>query len=144
MTNPREPLVWRDDFATGVQEIDEQHMILVETLSEARTLLDDNPDPETVDALTNDLLSYALYHFETEEQLMAHHRYAEATPAAAAKHLAEHRNFSARVVAMRDALGDGTRMGPDALLAFLEDWLTHHILNTDRELGAFITARRRG
>lgn len=140
MTAPRTPLVWRDDFATGVQEIDDQHMILVETLSEARTLLADEPDPETLDGLTSDLLSYALYHFETEEQLMALHRYAVEDAAAAEKHLSEHRDFSATVVAMRDEMGRGGQISPDTLIGFLEEWLTNHILNTDRKLGAFILA----
>ena len=35
MNQATTPLVWNDSFATGVAEIDDQHMILVHTLNEA-------------------------------------------------------------------------------------------------------------
>jgi len=35
----QELLVWDDSYATGVAEIDEQHMILVHTLNEASVKL---------------------------------------------------------------------------------------------------------
>lgn len=136
------PLVWNENFATGVPEIDEQHMILVHTLNEAGTKLDKDASIETLQQITQDLLSYALYHFETEEELMQEYGYAERAEADAGRHLEQHRAFSTKVVAVREGLKSGTPVAPAELLGFLNDWLVNHILNTDKKLGAFIVARR--
>ncbi|HEX6735371.1 MAG TPA: bacteriohemerythrin [Azonexus sp.] len=135
-------LTWNDSFATGVAEIDEQHMILVHTLNEAAIKLAADPSLSNLDQITRDLLSYALYHFETEEELMHQYSYEAASDDAAAQHLEQHRSFSARIVAVRDAIKAGNLMPPGELLAFLNDWLTNHILNTDKQFGAFILARQ--
>ncbi|MEW6164282.1 MAG: bacteriohemerythrin [Pseudomonadota bacterium] len=135
-------LVWDDGYATGVTEIDEQHMILVHTLNEASVKLAGDASIETLEQITQDLLAYALYHFETEEALMQEYGYEEGSREDAARHLEQHRAFSAKVVAVRDGLKTGTPIAPADLLAFLNDWLVNHILNTDKRLGAYIVARR--
>jgi len=141
MTAPQ-PLVWNDSYATGVAEIDEQHMILVHTLNEAGSRLTKDSSLEALEQITQDLLAYALYHFETEEELMQKYGYADGPPEEADRHLEQHRAFSAKVVAVREGLKAGTLISPDDLLGFLNNWLVNHILNTDKKLGAFIVAKR--
>jgi hemerythrin len=103
------PLVWNDSLMTGVPDIDEQHRILVHSLTEARAKLADETSPDVLEAITQDLLAYALYHFETEEALMHETGYTAAAGADARQHLAEHRDFSAQVVAMRSTQGGHPR-----------------------------------
>ena len=86
------PLVWNDSLMTGVPDIDEQHRILVHSLTEARAKLADETSPDVLEAITQDLLAYALYHFETEEALMHETGYTAAAGADARQHLAEHRD----------------------------------------------------
>ena len=141
MTEVSSPLVWRDEFATGVEEIDEQHKILIHTLQEANQLLTSNSSAEILDKITRDLLAYALYHFDTEEDLMQQYGYDEQGQELEA-HLAQHRSFSAKIVSIREDLKAGTLISREALLGFLSNWLSHHILNTDKKLGAHICAKR--
>jgi hemerythrin-like metal-binding protein len=136
-----DPIVWQESFATGVDEIDEQHQILVHTLNEANARLTDESSIELLDAITRDLLSYALYHFETEERLMEEHDYPRERGDDAELHMQQHRAFSAKVVAVREEIKAGRRIPRDELLAFLNNWLINHILNTDKRLGAYIVAR---
>ena len=96
-----------------------------------------------LEPITRDLLSYALYHFETEEDLMQHYGYDEALHEDAKLHLEQHRLFSAKVVAVRENLKLGVLIAPSDLIGFLNDWLVNHILNTDQRLGHFILTRRR-
>ena len=138
----QQALAWNDSFATGVPEIDEQHMILVHTLNEASVRLANDASLESLERITQDLLSYALYHFETEEQLMQTYGYPEGSGADVAQHLEQHRAFSAKVVQVREGIKQGTPVAPEDLLGFLNGWLVNHILNTDKKLGAFIAARR--
>jgi hemerythrin-like metal-binding protein len=139
-----EPIVWNDSFVTGVTEIDEQHRILVNTLNDANAKLAANGSIDFLEQITRDLLSYALYHFETEEELMQEYGYREESARDADAHLQQHRSFSSKVVAVRDGLKAGTTISREDLLSFLNDWLVSHILNTDKKLGAFIVAKRGG
>jgi hemerythrin-like metal-binding protein len=141
MNQATTPLVWNDSFATGVAEIDDQHMILVHTLNEAAGKLAESPSHELIEQITQDLLSYALYHFDTEEDLMQEFGYQEDGDAMQ-RHLEQHRAFSKQVVSARDSLRAGANISAQELLEFLNTWLVNHILNTDRKLGAFIVAKR--
>lgn len=134
------PLLWQPNFATGVPEIDEQHMILVHTLNEASSKLARDASLETIEKITQDLLSYALYHFETEEELMQEYGYVNED---SQLHLEQHRLFSERVVRIREDLKSARPVPANELVEFLSTWLTNHILNTDKRLGAFIVERRR-
>jgi hemerythrin-like metal-binding protein len=136
-----ELIVWNDSLLTGVDEIDRQHRILVNTLNEVNSKLAEHPSEKLFEQITRDLLAYAIYHFETEEQLITRFGYDRADPAAAAAHVQQHRGFSQRVVALRDEVHSGQAVSPDALLTFLRDWLTEHICTTDQRLGRFICAR---
>lgn len=129
---------WNETMMTGVAEMDRQHRILVETLNEAKTKLRDKAHDPRFDQITRDLLAYAIYHFDTEEQLMRQHGYADAAPELHARHLAEHRQFSERVVALRAEADDGMRDARSALVEFLTNWLVNHLLTTDRQLAQFI------
>jgi hemerythrin-like metal-binding protein len=135
-----DPIPWSDTMCTGVAEIDQQHHILVDTLNEATTKLTGDIADPVFEQITRDLLAYAIYHFDTEEQLMRQHGYAAAIPEDAAAHLHQHRHFSEQVVALRTNAHAGKPGSRDALLAFLQDWLIHHILTSDKRLGQFICA----
>jgi hemerythrin-like metal-binding protein len=91
---------------------------------------------------SSDLLSYALYHFETEEDLMIQYGYNETSAEDAERHQNEHRAFSSRVVAVREGLKGGIMISREDLLSFLNNWLVNHILNTDKKLANFIIAKR--
>lgn len=137
-----DPIVRNDTLVTGVDEIDDQHRILVKTLNEAGVKLSGNRDTALLEQITRDLLSYAIYHFETEEALMEEYDYQGAHPEDAANHAHQHRSFSAKVVAVREGLKSGTPISREDLLSFLNGWLVGHIMNTDKKLAAFLTAKR--
>jgi len=133
-------LEWGEALITGVPEIDEQHMILVHTLNEAAERLGRECSAEILGQITQDLLGYALYHFDTEEELMQQSGYSEQDAAMQALHLEQHRNFSSKVVAIRENLKAGILIAPDDLIGFLNQWLVDHIMNTDKKLAAFLLA----
>jgi len=142
MNPPIFPMLWNDTFNTGVAEIDEQHMILVHTLNEANSKLKKDNSIKNLEQITQDLLSYALYHFETEEELMHKYGYQEEDYLLAKQHLEQHRSFSEKVVTVRDGLKSETPISADELLDFLINWLLNHILKTDMKLATFINEKR--
>jgi len=137
-------LEWTDALKTGVKEIDEQHMILVHTLNDAAEKLSHEATAEILGQITQDLLSYALYHFETEEELMQEYGYREAEGDGMQRHLDQHRAFSGKVVAVREGIKAGNLIAPQDLIGFLNDWLVNHIQHTDQALAAFVLSKRKG
>lgn len=137
-----ELIVWNDSLVTGVTEIDSQHRILVNSINEANTRLTSDFNAEILDQITRDLLSYALYHFETEENLMQEFNYVAASAEDSATHLRQHREFSSIVVKVREGIKAGNLMSREDLLSFLNGWLLNHILNTDKRLAAFVLTKR--
>lgn len=142
MNATKQPIAWNDSLAVGIPEIDEQHMVLVYTLNEATAKASGECGRDVLEQITRDLLAYALYHFETEERLMEQYGYTAEAAGDAARHLEEHRAFSAKVVATRERLKAGTPVAMDEVLDFMYRWLLDHILNIDRKLAAFIMAKR--
>jgi hemerythrin len=133
-----EPIEWSDKMTTGVAQIDNQHRYLVDTLRQAnRRLLDENEGP-LLGEIAKDLLTYAIMHFETEEDLMKRYGYAEAFPELAKVHIAQHRDFSHQVVAVCDNLREGRQVSRVDVLKYLNEWLRHHVLGIDQKLGTFV------
>lgn len=138
MTGDINDIKWSKDYETGIEEIDEQHHILVNTLNEANELLTKEYSLENLQNITKDLLSYALYHFETEEELMQEYNYEGEAPKDYEYHMKQHRDFSAKVVEVRDSLKSGNLIEQDELISFLLNWLLNHIDKTDKKLGKFL------
>ncbi len=135
-----DPIQWNDAMLTGVTEIDRQHRFLVDTLNEAKIKLTSEADNPLFEQITRDLLAYAIYHFNTEEQLMKQYGY-DAVPEEAKLHLAAHRHFSEQVVSLRAEAREGKPDSREALLIFLKNWLTNHIMTTDKRLAQFICSK---
>lgn len=133
-------IVWNDGLVTGIDKIDEQHQILINLFNEANTKLTANNNADFLEQITRDLLSYALYHFETEEELMQKYGYSEEKTGDIERHILQHRSFSAKVVAVHNDIKAGILISREDLLAFLNSWLINHILNTDKQLTAFLLA----
>ena len=138
----RPALAFDDAFITGVDEIDDQHRNLIDLTNEAAQVFAGSPPPNRVRQLVQELLSYAIYHFRTEEGLMRQYGYHEADNDAAESHVRRHRDFAAKVVSVQEALQRREFVDSAALVEYLADWITHHILGTDQELAAFILQRR--
>ena len=132
---------WRPDFATGVAIIDDQHRVLINMLNEANTKLNDRSPIADFSKIVQGLLSYAGYHFQTEDGLMNQHGYVTDCAEDAAQHKAQHTAFAEKVVAVQASLAAGQRIPKADLVDFLTQWLADHILNTDRKLGKFICSR---
>lgn len=131
-------IIWKSDYDTGVEEIDEQHRILVNTINEAGEKLSEDSSLEALENITRDLLSYALYHFEEEEEMMQANNYKAYSQEEYDSHMKQHREFSAQVVAVRESIKAGNPISKEDLIEFLTNWLINHINKTDKKLAAFL------
>jgi len=133
---------WYDNFATGIERIDEQHRRLVEILNDLASHIAFAADDLSLDALLASLVDYTLYHFATEEAVWG--EYLAGDPAEAA-HRQEHQAFVARVLQAKAEYGDrGVEELVQDLLSLLTLWLASHILEKDRHLAKVVLARQAG
>lgn len=134
-------ILWGPELVTGVALIDEQHRVLVDMCNEANKLMQAQVDPDDVKRLVRDLMSYAMYHFEAEEELAIDEGYGDAHPADNALHREQHRSFASTVAALQQDLAAGKLVTRETLLGFLNSWLINHIQVTDKKLAAVILAK---
>ena len=126
-------IVW--SMLSGIDCIDEQHQMLASMINTAQSQLTTHSGREEIEALIHDLMAYALFHFDTEEELMLTHNY---EPTEREKHCQEHRSFSAAIAQFQHNIHLGNLISRDELLKFITEWFIHHTMNTDKKLGAFL------
>jgi hemerythrin-like metal-binding protein len=124
---------WSESMSVGDTHIDEQHMILIDTINQLASAEAQN-DRTTVSMIIDELVAYTVFHFHYEEQLMESIRY---------PYLEAHRRVHQKFV---DWVGEvreefittrQTHLG-ERILGFLRDWLRDHILGDDRRYSPFL------
>ena len=129
-------LEWSDALSVGVGEIDVQHQGLVEMVNRLYDSMKSDSAAVVLLATVEEMRAYAVVHFDTEERLMAGHAYPEL-----GGHMAEHRDFTAKVSQVQSDCGSGKCALSMDILNFLSNWLVTHIHDTDKKLGAFLVAK---
>ncbi len=130
---------WSSDLETGVRAIDLQHEELIGMLNELDAAHANGCAQAVLDDVLQRLGTYVIFHFGTEEALMA-------GLSSQAEHARQHRQEHAAFVARLDEIrsqdhGDGQRT-TEALIDYLNAWLYQHILKSDRELAALLTHKQ--
>ncbi len=126
-------IVWSKILSVGFEEIDEDHRKLIGIFNELNRAVTAGDAADYLAATLEELINCTVWHFSHEERLMLKHRYAGIE-----EHKAEHRELvlGAREL-QQQLLAAGQRVA-DEQIAFLDRWLTAHILTTDQRLGAFL------
>ncbi len=127
---------WQDSLFTGVAQIDEHHLHLVDLLNETHRNFLRNASPNILAELFEELIDYATYHFAAEEKIMVENGYPEIR-----QHLLEHVKFSTEVIAMNTNYLNRQKPFFLEIFTFLHNWLKTHILQTDSKLGRFLAEK---
>ena len=124
---------WSDSMSVGSLYIDEQHKILIDTINQLASAESQNDRP-LVAMIIDELLSYAAFHFQFEEQLMKNGGYPELE-----EHRRIHQGYVKWITDIRDEFIFHRRSRFDArILSYLRDWLRDHILGEDQRYRPFI------
>ena len=124
---------WNEEFAVGIQEIDEQHHWLLDRTNELYDCLaESEPDHQQIADLLEGLVDYTMNHFIVEEELFQRFGYPEAV-----SHKALHDAFSARIMELLHRHEAGDVSGVETL-DVLVNWLLNHIVKVDREYVGFL------
>lgn len=128
-------LHWKDDYAIGVEIIDEQHKHLFEIGNKIydlleNYLLDDKYDK--VVTIIQELGNYTKYHFKTEEDYMLQIRYPKYF-----SQKVEHDDFIKKIeeIDLKDLDQNQDKHIRD-ILTFVFKWVLEHILKKDKLITA--------
>ncbi|QEP43445.1 hemerythrin [Ectothiorhodospiraceae bacterium BW-2] len=117
---------WDDELSVGIQEIDEQHKVLVGLVNEMHDAIHEHQGREASIAILVKLVDYTKIHFAVEESLMRIFEYPEYE-----EHKEQHAALLDEIAIMQEKIDAGGAISFQ-LLHFLKMWLTKHIVDSDK------------
>ena len=124
-----ELLPWSELYCVGVQEIDEQHRVLVRLLNRLAQSAYEGSKQNAVDETLLALVEYVRSHFKFEEDLMRTHGYESIK-----SHSEAHGRLIERLQRLIARQNTEKALSIEELMTFLRQWLISHILHTDKAL----------
>jgi len=133
---------WSENFATGIEVIDEQHKQLISILNQLAGHLANRASSVKLNQIFDELAEYADYHFTTEEGVWRKYLHDDARYAA---HENTHKMFIDKVVLLKqeEAQKPLDEVIND-IVSFLSQWLAYHILDADKRMAKMVHAVQAG
>lgn len=123
------PLIpWTQEISVGIEEIDEQHKILVGLLNEINEAVQQKRSNTIAAEILNKLIEYTRIHFAVEESIMRILNYPEYV-----LHKEQHKALMKGVINLAEKLEAGKITVGFELQNFLKSWLIKHILTVDKK-----------
>lgn len=124
----------KQEYLTGIKQIDEEHVRLFEIAEEAYQLRKNEFIPDKYDnirEILRQLKEYTFIHFENEEKYMESIQYKRRFT-----QKMQHDAFRRKLDDIDiESIDEGSDEIIDEILQFLTDWLVEHILHTDKLIG---------
>jgi hemerythrin-like metal-binding protein len=139
-----EAFVWSDKLATGIAEQDGQHQRLVALINEVGSMCAVGADSAQIKPVLDELVRYAIYHFNTEEQMIRQYAVSAAHQEI---HLKAHEAFRQQVtlvVGIIQTSPENSMSLLAQLLDYLARWLLQHIMGVDLRMAREIQALQAG
>lgn len=128
---------WSDHLSVGIEEIDEQHKMLVALINR---LYDETivhqAKSSVLEEILHELIEYTIIHFSVEESLFRIFHYP-----AAELHTQHHQTLKNQVLELQQKVKRGEVNVNTEMLLFLKNWLQHHIVEEDKQYTPFLLAQ---
>lgn len=132
MSDTKEFISWSEQLSVGLQEIDEQHKILIGLLNRLfNEAILHKADKTVINSILDELVQYTIIHFSVEESLFRIFDYPDTEI-----HQAHHDELKQEVLNFRKKFESGTPIDLE-LMSFLRKWLSNHILMDDKKYTPF-------
>jgi hemerythrin len=123
---------WEESLSVKVSEIDSQHKKLIELINKLHDAMKERKASQVLSEVIDELVDYALSHFQTEEKYFEKFGYLKATA-----HKKEHKDFVNKVAAFKNDFSKGKAMLSMEIMEFLKAWLINHIKKIDMAYSDF-------
>jgi hemerythrin len=119
-------LNWHKKYETGVRLIDEQHQSLFKAINDLHEAMIGGQGKTKIRETLGFLVRYTATHFKEEEGIMVANKYPGVD-----KHKVEHEKLLKTAHELEVKMSDQEYTLPMEVSAFLRDWITHHINESD-------------
>ena len=127
---------WSDNLSVNIKEFDEQHKKLVGMVNDLHDAMKNGKGNSVTSSVLSGLIQYVATHFATEEKYMKAHGYPEYY-----KHKGEHEVLTKQAIDLQKQFQEGKAVLTVELMKFLRDWLSNHILGTDKKYTPFFNSK---
>ena len=124
-------VAWDDGLSVGIDIIDEHHRYLFDLINDLHDVVSGKRGAREVARLVKSLDAYAKVHFRAEEQMMTHYGFE-----GIGRQEEQHHAFEAKIHEFYEELHANPLVAQFDVLAYLRDWLIHHIRVEDAKLRA--------
>ncbi len=128
-------VAWSEQLSVGIEEIDEQHKVLVSLVNRMHEAIQEHHGSDAVQGILAELADYTRIHFAVEESLMRILNYPGYE-----EHREIHEELLQHVVELKEKVAAGKKAISFELMHFLKTWLTKHILEEDMNYSGFFLA----
>mgnify|MGYP001013374245 CR=1 FL=1 len=130
---------WTEKIAVGITTIDDQHKKLISLINDLNEAMRERKATEVIGKVLQELTDYTVYHFGNEERAFQKYQYPDT-----AAHLAAHKVFVDKLNELIENNKKGQLGISISVLDFLMDWISNHILKTDRQYVPFFQGKEIG
>ncbi|MGC8765664.1 MAG: bacteriohemerythrin [Brevinematia bacterium] len=124
---------WDESLSVGLNYFDEQHKKLIRIINKLYDSMKERKSREILSEIFNELIDYTKTHFKSEEEMMIKYNYPHYIA-----HYNEHKKLTEEVLKLQEKYNKGELFISVEVMNFLKDWLSHHILETDKKYGPFL------
>ena len=127
------PVIWTAAHSVGVDEIDEQHILLARLIDNLSATLRDGADQGVILTQLEALIQYTEFHFGAEELLMAEY---------GGDNILAHREAHRRLLDdIRKLVVTNDWVSISLILRYLREWLLRHVDGFDKRLAVGLIAK---
>ena len=129
---------WKDQYATGNKQIDEQHKQLFKAVNDLISACSSGQGHDKLDPTCKFLVDYTVKHFADEEKLQQQYQYPDYN-----NHKKLHENFKKTALELTTQLKE---QGASTVLvgkvnSTIGNWLINHIQKEDKKVAAHILSK---
>lgn len=126
-------ITWDAHFELGIASIDAHHKRLVELVTRLADSFESGKSQGELRREVSDVVSYMTSHTQHEDQLMVDHGYSDIK-----KHRQKHTDLLGQAASLQAKATEGNLMVTSKTVDFLQEWLLHHMDESDKELARFL------
>ena len=129
-------IIWDQTYSVHIAEIDQQHQKFTAMLDMLFEAIEAGRPQSALSEILRELVAYAGYHFDAEEQLMIKHRYPQL-----GEHQKEHAAFRTKILEFQRNFAEGKETLTDDVVKFMTRWIADHVMTTDMKYAPYLIER---